>query len=376
MKFKKLTAIALAAVMSITTLAGCGGMDKNKTIATLGDQKVTLGLANFLARYQQATYDDVYKQFGYDDIWSLDSGAGDGTTMEDSVKESTMQMLHTYYTLKLHMSDYNVTLSDDTKKEITEVATKFMEANTQEALDELGATQEIVEELLTLYTIYSLMNEAISAEVDTNVSDEEANMRAFDQIAIPYATHTDDEGNTVEYTEDEKKEIKEKAQELLGKVRKKDATFKECAKEYGYTASDRTYDKDDTALLEDLKKGLDAMKAGDAANLIETENTLYIVKVTAETDKEATEENRESIIEQRKSDHFNEVVEGWQKDDGWEVNSKVLAEIKFDDSFTTTVETEGTEDSESDVVEEEPSETDETEDTEQTPEESEETEAQ
>lgn len=38
----------------------------------------------------------------------------------------------------------------------------------------MGATEDIVEEYLTLVTIQARMHEAIIADADTNVSDEEA----------------------------------------------------------------------------------------------------------------------------------------------------------------------------------------------------------
>lgn len=49
-----------------------------------------------------------------------------------------------------------------------------MEDNSKDAINALGATQEIVEEYLTLETIQSKMKAAIVAGADTNVTDEEA----------------------------------------------------------------------------------------------------------------------------------------------------------------------------------------------------------
>ena len=61
---------------------------------------------------------------------------------------------------------------------------------------------------------------------------------------------------------------------------------------------------------------------------------IYFVRVDKETDEEATEQNRQSIIDTRKSDHYNEVLSGWQEDDGWEVDDKKLAMISFKNSLT------------------------------------------
>lgn len=68
--------------------------------------------------------------------------------------------------------------------------------------------------------------------------------------------------------------------------------------------------------------------------MIETDSALYIVRLDSETDKDATEKNRQNIIDKRKSDHYNEVLEGWQKKDGWKVNKKNVAKISFKNSLT------------------------------------------
>lgn len=118
-----------------------------------------------------------------DNIWSKDL-SGNGTTLEDSTKDQAMEELHEMYTLQQHMSDYNVEITDDDKAAIKEAAQKFISANSKEALDEMGATEDVVEEVLTLYTIRNKMKTAIEADADTNVSDEEANMRAYSMVSL------------------------------------------------------------------------------------------------------------------------------------------------------------------------------------------------
>ena len=57
-----------------------------------------------------------------------------------------------------------------------------MEDNSKDAINALGATQEIVEEYLTLETIQSKMKAAIVAGADTNVTDEEAKTGAYSYV--------------------------------------------------------------------------------------------------------------------------------------------------------------------------------------------------
>ena len=193
MKFKRLTAILLAGVMTASVLTGCG-INKNAVVATLGEQEISLGVVNFICRYQQAVTDDLYTQYFGEDVWNQDL-YGSGSTMQETVKTQVVEGIHEMYTLKAHMSDYNVEITDEDKSAIEEAAKSFMEENSSDALDEMGATQDIVEEVLTLYTIRAKMTEAIKADADTEVSDEEANMRAYTMLDIKTDSYTDSETN-------------------------------------------------------------------------------------------------------------------------------------------------------------------------------------
>lgn len=83
----------------------------------------------------------------------------------------------------------------------------------------MTADEDTVEELLTLYTIRSKMQKAIEAEADANVTDEEANERGYTMMTISTTSHQDDSGNTVEYTDDEKKQLKETANKIEDAVK-------------------------------------------------------------------------------------------------------------------------------------------------------------
>lgn len=334
MRTKKITAIILAGALCASVFTGCG-IDRNATAATLGDETISLGVANFFCRYEQASVEDYYKSMlgGGDDFWSTDL-YGLGSTMEDDMKDSAMEELHEMYTLKAHMSEYDVELTEEEKSAITEAATKFIEANSEDTLKEMTADQETVEEVLTLLTIKTKMEAAIKATADTNVTDEEANMRGYSMVKISTDSHQDDDGNTVEYSDEEKAALKETAETMAKEVGVEDATLDTVAETYGYSVSTGTYASDDATLDEEVKAALDDLEEGENSGVIETDTALYIVRIDTETDEEATEQNRQNIIDTRKSDLYSEVLEGWQEDDGWTLKEKAIAKISFRNSLT------------------------------------------
>lgn len=339
MKTKKMAALLLSGAMLASVLSGCGSVDKDAVVATLDGEEIKLGVANFAARLTQANLDDIYAAYFGDGVWSQDLYSS-GSTTQESVKTNVISDIKEMYILKNHMDDYSVSLSDDETSEIADVAAQFMSDNTQEALDQLGATEDIVEEYLTLYTIKTKMETAIKADADTNVSDEEANERGYSYVKIDTAGYTDDDNNYVEYTDDEKAELETTA-ESLAKACQDD--FDGAITDAGYTVSTGTYAADDESLDEEVVTALDALSEGEISDLVTTDSAYYILRLDTECDEEATENHRQEIITDRQTELYDEVYGGWEDDADWNLDEDVWATVEFKDLFTTKVEDTETE---------------------------------
>lgn len=363
MKIKKLAALILAGALCVSIFTGCG-VNPQEAAAVLGDQTVTYELANFACKYQKATADDMYsiyaQYYKVDSLWDVDL-TGSGTTMAQQLKSNIMEMFHEFYTLKAHMSDYNIAITEEDEAAIKAAAAAFMEANSAEAIEEFGASEEVAAELLTLYTIQSKMYNAITADVDRVVSDDEANMRGYSIISVGLSGEYNSSGSYVKYTEAQLAEIKANADKMETAL--KSADMDTVAEEYGYKVTTGAYAKEDKSLDEALITAMDALKEGEVSGKIETDTAIYFVRIDADTDKEATEQNRESIIAEREYAKYEEVLTGWQKEDGWKVNENVIEKIDFHHIFTQT--SESTE-KESDSTQSQGTETTNSEETEET----------
>lgn len=412
---KRVIALLLAGMMCTSALTGCGGIDKSAVIASMDGVDVSMGIANFYCRFQQASVEDTYKIYFGDDVWNQDL-YGIGVTMGDMLKDSVMDTLHDLYTLQLHKDEYGVELTEDEKAAIKEAAAAFMRDNSQKACRELGATESIVEEFLTLCTIQTKTRAAIEDKADVKVSDEEANMRGYTRLMIRTDNHTDENGSTVAYTEDEKAALKSTAEDIVAGLAEEGATLESLAAAHSLETTKQTYatyeseaegsgdtenpegigdtegdgdtegtegnedtegtegngDTESTEGTEDTENtegsedtegtegngdtessgddekedpvlaALKNLKEGETSGLIETDTALYIVRVDSDTDTEATEKNRQSIIDQRRQDYYSEVLEGWQKEDNWNVDQDELAKIRLDQPFTTKNPNAGT----------------------------------
>lgn len=328
MSIKRIAALILTGALCLSALTGCSAKPED-TVATLGEESVSFGVANFLCKYQKASVEDMYAMYGM--TWDVDL-YGNGVTLEDDFKASAMELLHDLYTLKNHMADYGVEVTEEDKAAIEKAAAAFIADNSEKAVEEFGATPEIVEEVLTLYTIQAKMYQVIAADADHEVSDEEANMRGYSMIMINTDGKYDDSYQYVEYTDAEVAVLKETANHMAELLESK--SFEDAAKEVGYEVNTGAYAKDDENMDEALLAAMNALKVGEVSNMIETENAIYFVRIDTDTDEEATEANRNSIIAERENALYEKVLTEWQEDDGWNVDATVVDQIEFHHVFT------------------------------------------
>lgn len=333
---KKILTAGMCAALAMTALTGCASApNMDDVAATMDGKDITLGEAYFLFRYQQAT-NEMYlgSLFGDQNMWEQDltgSGIAYGVTFKEQIMEGLKNML----IAEQHMAEYEVEVTEEEKTAITEAAAQFLADNEDEAMKAMGADQEAVERVLTLYTIQNKMRDAIIADVDTEVSDEEAAQKAVSFAYFSTAGETDEEGNTTELTDEEKAAVKEQAEDVIAAVQDGE-TLEEAVKavDEEMKVSNTTYGKEDTTLNEGIRDAADKLKEGEvAAEPVEASSGYYVVQLTSEFDKEATEEKKEEIVSQRQSDLYTEVMEGWEPE-SFEINHEVWDKVAFDVKFT------------------------------------------
>ena len=105
MKAKRIAVLLLTGVLSLSLLAGCSQIDKDATLATMGDTEVSLGLVNFMCRYEQALSDDYIVPYIGEDAWHTDV-YGNGTVMQEDLKSQILESVHEISTLKQEQAEF------------------------------------------------------------------------------------------------------------------------------------------------------------------------------------------------------------------------------------------------------------------------------
>lgn len=347
---KRIIALAAVAALAMTTFVGCGSVDNKEIVATVGDSKITAGMANFYARYQQpsfeeyyVSYQDYYQQQMYGSVvqetvmdWSVEQE--EGVTLEDTYKDDVMTSLQNLYIMEDHMKDYDVELTKDELSAIEKAAKAFLKANPADAKEKISAEKETVVEFLKLMTISVKVEEAIKATVDTNVADEDAAQKRIRYVSFA-TTKTDENSQTVEMTKKEIKAVKKDAKAFLADA-KANGSLEAYATEKEATSNTATYGKDyaddQTATLpKEVFDAAEKLEENGFAKLIETDSAFYVVQLESKFDEEATTAEKESIVEERKSETVTETIEKWRKDAKIKVNDKVWDKISMHDIQVT-----------------------------------------
>ena len=322
---KRLFALALAGVLAAATLTGCGSLKGDETVATVDDTKIDADLANFFARYTQATYETYYSAYMGEDMWNSD--ASDGETYEESVKSSVLKSLEDMILLEKHMKDYDVSITDEDKAMIKETTQQFLDDNSLDDKNLVSGNEKTVNRALTLMAVQQKMRTAIQAGTDTEVSDEEAAQKSMDYVFISYQTK-DDSGNSKDVSDDEKAQLKSQAEAIASGL-KEGGDLNALAEEQGATVQTLTFDKDTTSPEEDLIKAADALGEGESTDVIETEKGCYVAKVTSLLDRTATDSKKSQIVQERRTKLYDDTLKKWRKKADIKVHKDVWKKVSF-----------------------------------------------
>ena len=351
---KKIAALVMTVLMAVS-LAGCSKtevLDGTLVAATLdGTTEVPLGEISLMLRYDQAEMQSTYGSlFGYDNMYGEDM-YGDGTLYGEYAKESLIEEFELLYVLEAEASDYGVEITDEEAEEIAEAAALFIEENSEEAVLALGVDEEMAGHVLTLYTIQDKMYDALTADADIEVTDEEAAQKTVSYVYVSTSgTETDDDGNTIDLTDEELEELMDRMELVL-----------EYAEEYGdldeaaaqvnidlaldesdeeLAAYDVTYGADDSPFAYDeIYEAAEALDDGESV-LVELDDYIYVLFMVTTFDEEATEEEKVTLLEEKIDDYYDEACDALIEEHEFVTDDDVLALLTFDRAYVLADEDE------------------------------------
>ena len=186
------------------------------------------------------------------------------------------------------------------------------------------------------------MSNAIVADVDTNVTDDEAAQKTIQYVVFSTADTTDADGNSVALTDDEKAALLENAKKVRDAVAG-GKTLEDAVKEVddSKTVSTASYgDNDESYTLdESIRTAADKLKDEEVADEVVTNDAgYYVIQMQSTYDADATASKKERIINERKSDKFSEVYDAWESAADYTEDSNLLKQITFNNIYEIATE--------------------------------------
>ncbi len=370
--FRKIAAAGLSVLLAGSILAGCGStadkavIDGTKTVVTVNDETVSLGTLSFFAKYQQAQMYALYNAyFGATDIFDMVVDESKGETYGESLKGYALTDIEEMVLLRQHAAEYGVSLTADDEAQIEKVAQAYIDENTEDVRATVGASKADVARLLELQLIKSKMMKAVVRDVNTEVTDEEAQQSGVTYVQITktkeedIAKETSDESSVADSSvaaavdvaaqvEAANAEKLRQAEELIaaiqatGDVANADMTKIANGIDnsfYSQKGAFTTYNTEDTVLDMAIVEAVAGLADGTLVDhVVEAKDgaSWFVVRFDAAYDKEETQKIKDEKVTSRKQTAYDELVAGWKDAAKITVNEAVLATLIISDSNPVT----------------------------------------
>lgn len=375
-RYKKMTALCLAVLLSISTIvAGCGSKNNTtngesnnsnsssndstnnsnskvsiptdedfansldaidntkqanseKLLLTIGDKKIYMDEALFYIyamEYQGSYYDMMYQMYYGTGYWDMEIDSG--VTVRQKAKEQVIDSIIQTEVL------YNEAIKDGYKLTEEELTTQeenvkaIMEEFSDSVIDRIGITEKVVETVenkLAIVAKYQA-DKIESFDIDDKAIKDSINKDDYKEYNTKciYANTqtTDEEGNTKDLKDDELKSIKSAMEKALKKA-KNGKDFSKIVKNNDKLAeTTNDFVVNDGTVDEAYQKAAQNLKNNEISEIIEGEGRLYIIQMLDNDVQDAYEEAVNSAISTEENNQFEKFYQDLLKNYKTEVDS-------------------------------------------------------
>lgn len=286
MKFKKVLSILIATI-TVVGVVGCSPKkDINAAVATVDGSEISL------QQYESSlkAYKQMFEMYSGPDIWEQE--VEKGVKYKDQFKESILDQLIRDEVVYQAAKKENLLPSE---KDLNEEFATFKEdidkdENYKKELEKNGISEAFLKEQLERdmaiqnYRDAFNTNTEISDEELKNYYDENIDLFKKDEVKASHILISTQDENGKDLSESKKKEAKQKAEDVLRKI-KEGEDFATLAKEYSDDPGSGSNGGDlgffgKGVMVTEFENAVFSMKVGEISDLVETTYGYHIIKVT------------------------------------------------------------------------------------------------
>lgn len=341
-KVKRLKRIAVifSIIILAAGIAGCGSKQKetdenisqNNTkivlttgfakdeIFRIGKSSCSLSEVMVYLTNMQNQYEAIYGS----QIWS--KNIGESGTLEDKVKDTVIARIAQIKTMNLLAEKYGIALTEAEEKKVNQATDTYYSSLNKHEKAALLADKECIRKLYQEYALANKIYYTIIEDVNPEISDDEA--RTITVKLIYLKTYSlDGKKNKVEFTEENKAMVLQKAQEILQKAQSGE-DFDTLISQYSEDENS-TYSFGKGEMDKSFEEAAFNLSTDGISNVVETQNGYYIIKCISTFDRKETDNNKVKIAEQRKKEAFNQVYDDFVKSQVRNLNTELWNEVTF-----------------------------------------------
>ncbi len=337
-KVKTVSAV-IVLVLSALALTSCAKSDREEQQIVLttgfednevffvGTEKCYLPEINVYMRTSQSQYENVFGS----EIWNRSIG---NETLEHRLKDMALSRLARIKTMKLLAADRGIELSEEEMAKCEEAADKYMSSLTPSDIALIGANRDLIVQMYSEYALADKVFESVTADVNPEISDDEARIITVKQILIK-TCDIDKNGNLIPYSEGMKLSALERARTVHDRLQNGE-DFDTLADRYNEdTKTEYSFGRDSSYPPAFVNAAFE-LENGGISDIVETDYGYHIIRCENTFDEEETDANKERILTRKKEEVFSGIYDAFVQQCYSDLNEELWDGVTYDRSILET----------------------------------------
>lgn len=256
------------------------------------------------ARVYLVNYRNIYGASYGVDLWQQDSNE---ESLETYIKEKALTQMARIKCMNGLAKEKDISLSGEEKKKAAKAAEIYYKSLSKEERKYLDVKQSDIEDMYQEYLLAAKVYQSLTDKVDTEISDDEARVMEVMQI----------------FVSDEKK-----AEEIKARLQNGE-DFAALAGSYNEKGSIQTsFGREDVP--KEVAEEAFELDNDQITDAIKTDEGYYFIKCMNKYNRKLTDENKETLLGERKQEAFNKEYHAYMESVSKVLNQRLWEKIKVD----------------------------------------------
>lgn len=283
-----------------------GKIVKDAVMLTIGKTDVSYSEVMVYVNMIKDKYEPLFSEY----IWDFE--VDKNKSFEDLAKEEIINQIIRLKVMKDIAAEKGIKLTEDEKLEIEDSAAEYLTKITVEQQNKYGINIDVITTIYEDNFLAQKLFDVTTADVNTNVSKEEAHTVTLKQFAALYEGR-DKDGNIINKTDEQVKSAKEEIAKAYEQIVKKKSDFQAYAASHS-DLSVITVSISKGELEKTAEEKIFALKEGETSIALDLGDGYYFFECVNADDEKAREERISEIVKERQNEMFSKEYDKWLQD--------------------------------------------------------------